>query len=105
MHLYVIFIKGAVTKGTANSSKVYGIDINENNITIYSYPDNRAVTIITDFSNVITEDAGNFDVIVLNGLASYELHFIRTLPGEVIDYLRGYDSKIVMRKSRSHSGS
>lgn len=74
------------------------------NITIYSYPDNRAVAIITDFSNVIPEDAGNFDVIVLNGLASYELHFIRTLPGEVIDYLRGYDSKIVMRKSRSHSG-
>jgi len=28
LHLYVVFIEGAATKGTANSSKVYGIDIN-----------------------------------------------------------------------------
>ena len=33
--------------------RVYGIDINENNITIYTYPDGRAITIVTNFSKLV----------------------------------------------------
>ena len=33
--------------------RAYDIDINENNVTIYVYPDGRAVTIITNFSRIV----------------------------------------------------
>ncbi|HDN75866.1 MAG TPA: hypothetical protein ENG05_01915 [Acidilobales archaeon] len=35
------------------SAKIYGIDINENNVTIYCYPENKAITIITNLSKVV----------------------------------------------------
>ena len=36
-----------------SQKRAYGIDINENNVTIYVYPDGRAVTIITNFSKIV----------------------------------------------------
>jgi len=33
--------------------KLYGIDVNENNVTIYSYSDGKAVIVITNFSKVV----------------------------------------------------
>jgi len=50
--LYVAFEKVAELLNNA-SGRLYGIDVNENNITIYSYPDNKAVTIVTNFSRVV----------------------------------------------------
>ena len=52
LHLYVVFVKD-VKVSPVSSGKIYGIDINENNVTIYTYPDGRAITIITNFSKVI----------------------------------------------------
>ncbi len=53
LHLYVVFVKEATPKSRANPMKVYGIDINENNVTVYAYPDNKAITIVTNFSKVV----------------------------------------------------
>ncbi len=52
LHLYVVFEKTVEAK-EGGMSKVYGIDINENNITIYEYPASRAITIVTDFSKIV----------------------------------------------------
>ncbi len=49
----VVFTKEVGPKGKTGSIKVYGIDVNENNVTIYAYPDNKAITIVTDFSKVV----------------------------------------------------
>jgi len=51
-YLYVVFKKD-VELLNSGLRKIYGIDINENNVTIYSYPDNKAVTIVTNFSKVV----------------------------------------------------
>ncbi len=52
LHLYVVFIKD-VKVSSVSSGRIYGIDINENNVTIYAYPDGRAITVVTNFSKVI----------------------------------------------------
>jgi len=52
LYLYVVFVKDVEVK-RENTTKIYGVDINENNITIYEYPANRAVTIITNFSKIV----------------------------------------------------
>jgi len=52
-HLYVVFEKDVECSNTTSLSKVYGIDINENNVTIHSYPVNKAITIVTNFSKVV----------------------------------------------------
>ena len=52
LYLYVVFTKEAESTKALNSSKLYGIDINENNVTIYTHPDGRAITIVTNFSKV-----------------------------------------------------
>ena len=53
LHLYVVFTREVEVPDTTRSSTVYGIDINENNVTIYAYPDGRAITIVTNFSKVV----------------------------------------------------
>ncbi len=52
LYLYIVFVKDMEVR-VDSQRRVYGIDINENNMTIYIYPDNRAITIITDFSKVV----------------------------------------------------
>jgi len=52
LYLYVVFIKD-VEVSMVSSGRIYGIDINEDNITIYSHPDGRAITIVTNFSKEI----------------------------------------------------
>ncbi len=52
LYLFIVFVKNVETKGI-NTTKIYGIDINENNVTIYEYPTNKAVTIVTNFSKVV----------------------------------------------------
>ncbi len=53
LYLYVVFTREVEVIRTSNSSKVYGIDINENNVTIYCYPENKAATIVTNFSKIV----------------------------------------------------
>jgi putative transposase len=48
-----VFIKEINNGRGQNVTKVYGIDINENNVTIYCYPMNKAITIVTNFSKII----------------------------------------------------
>jgi len=52
LYLYVVFEKD-VELLNGGSGRVYSIDVNENNLTIYSYPDNKAVTIVTNFSKIV----------------------------------------------------
>jgi|GEM_PF-111050 len=52
LYLYVVFAKNVEAK-RENTSKIYGVDINENNVTIYEYPAKRAVTIVTNFSKIV----------------------------------------------------
>jgi len=52
LYLYVVFVKSVEARQRA-ASKVYGIDINENNVTIYEHPANRAVTLVTNFSKIV----------------------------------------------------
>ena len=52
LYLYIVFIKSVEIKKN-NLTKIYGIDINENNITIYEYPSNNAITIVTNFSKIV----------------------------------------------------
>jgi len=52
LYLYVVFTK-TVKKSEVNLIKIYGIDVNENNVTIYEYPTGRARTIVTNFSKVV----------------------------------------------------
>jgi len=52
LYLYIVFVKDVKVK-RENTSKIYGVDINENNITIYEYPAKRVVTIVTNFSKIV----------------------------------------------------
>ena len=53
LYLYVVFTREVEAIRALNSSRVYGIDINENNVTIYCYPENKAITIVTNFSKIV----------------------------------------------------
>ena len=52
LYLYIVFVKEVEVKRD-NVSKIYGIDVNENNVTIYEYPSNRAVSVVTNFSKIV----------------------------------------------------
>jgi len=52
LHLYMVF-ESDVEPLNDTSGKLYGIDVNENNVTIYGYPNGKAVTIVTNFSKVV----------------------------------------------------
>ncbi len=52
LYLYIIFTKDVEVKKD-ELTKIYGIDINENNVTIYEYPSNKALTIVTNFSRIV----------------------------------------------------
>ena len=52
LYLYVVSVKNVETK-EINVNKIYGIDINENNVTIYENPMGRAITIVTNFSKIV----------------------------------------------------
>ncbi len=52
LYLYIVFVKDVEVK-VDSLRKVYGIDINENNVTIYAYPDSRAITMVTNFSKAV----------------------------------------------------
>ncbi|MEM2005694.1 MAG: transposase [Zestosphaera sp.] len=51
LKLYVVFSKSMETR--ASYSKVVGIDINENNVTLFILPDNKAVTAVTNHSRIV----------------------------------------------------
>jgi len=51
-YFYVIFEKDAKLSNS-ESRKLYGIDVNDNNITIYCYPENKVITIVTNFSKAV----------------------------------------------------
>lgn len=51
-YLYIVFEKD-VELSDCMSRRFCGIDINENNVTVYCYPDGKAVTIVTNFSKVV----------------------------------------------------
>ncbi len=52
VYLYIAFVKDVEVR-IGSQRRVYGIDINENNVTIYTDPDGRAITIVTNFSKVV----------------------------------------------------
>lgn len=52
LYLYVVFEKNVVF-ANKKPPRIYGIDINENNVTIYEYPSGRAITIVTNFSKIV----------------------------------------------------
>jgi putative transposase len=52
LYLYVVFAKNVEEK-RENTAKIYGVDINENNATVYEYPANKATTIVTNFSKIV----------------------------------------------------
>ena len=52
LYLYLLFVKNVEIK-EKNLTKIYGIDINENNVTIFEYPSSRAISIVTNFSKMI----------------------------------------------------
>ncbi|MEM0257113.1 MAG: transposase [Saccharolobus sp.] len=51
LRLYVFFRK-TVTPNT-NYTKVIGIDVNENNVTLFTLPDHKAITIVTNHSKIV----------------------------------------------------
>ncbi|MEM4686431.1 MAG: transposase [Zestosphaera sp.] len=51
LKLYVVFSRSA--KQEENYSKVVGVDVNENNITLFMLPDNKAVTVVTNHSRIV----------------------------------------------------
>ncbi len=52
LYLYVVFVNDVEVK-VSSLRRIYGIDINENNVTIYTHPDGKAITIVTNFSKII----------------------------------------------------
>ena len=54
LYLHVVFAREAGLANTINPSNVYGIDVDENSVTIYTYPDGRAITVVTSFSEGIS---------------------------------------------------
>ncbi|MGC9122255.1 MAG: RNA-guided endonuclease InsQ/TnpB family protein [Thermogladius sp.] len=62
LYLYVVFSKTVDPETATNptnenrvggSGKVYGIDVNENNVTIYDHQNKRAITIVTNLSKIV----------------------------------------------------
>ncbi|MEM4056536.1 MAG: transposase [Thermoplasmatales archaeon] len=51
LKLYVFFRK--IVEPNANYSKVIGIDVNENNVTLFTLPDHKAITLVTNHSKVV----------------------------------------------------
>ncbi|MEM0257232.1 MAG: transposase [Saccharolobus sp.] len=51
LRLYVFFRK-TITPNT-NYTKVIGIDVNENNVTLFTLPDHKAITIVTNHSKIV----------------------------------------------------
>ncbi|MEM4537783.1 MAG: transposase [Thermosphaera sp.] len=51
LKLYVVFSKSVKQK--ENYSKVIGVDVNENNVTLFILPDNKAVTVLTNHSRIV----------------------------------------------------
>jgi len=51
LKLYVVFSKSAKQKG--NYSKAIGVDVNENNVTLFILLDNKAVTVVTNHSRIV----------------------------------------------------
>ncbi|MEM1748301.1 MAG: hypothetical protein QXT83_01620, partial [Sulfolobales archaeon] len=51
LKLYVVFSKSVETR--ASYSKVIGVDVNENNVTLFIFPDNKAVTVLTNHSRIV----------------------------------------------------
>ncbi|MEM4975648.1 MAG: transposase [Sulfolobaceae archaeon] len=49
--LYVFFRK--IVEPNTNYSKVIGIDVNENNVTLFTLPDHKAITIVTNHSKIV----------------------------------------------------
>jgi len=52
LYLYVVFMRNIEVRSVC-STRIYGIDINENNVTIYCFPKNKAITIITNLSKIV----------------------------------------------------
>ncbi|MEM0257215.1 MAG: transposase [Saccharolobus sp.] len=51
LRLYVFFRK--TVKSNTNYSKVIGVDVNENNVTLFILPDHKAMTIVTNHSKIV----------------------------------------------------
>ncbi|WDS52861.1 IS605 ORFB family protein [Sulfolobus tengchongensis spindle-shaped virus 4] len=51
LKLYVFFRK--VVTPNANYNRVIGIDVNENNVTLFTLPDHKAITFVTNHSKVV----------------------------------------------------
>ncbi|MEM4914120.1 MAG: RNA-guided endonuclease TnpB family protein [Desulfurococcaceae archaeon] len=51
LKLYVVFSKSVETR--ASYSKVIGVDVNENNVTLFILPDNKAVIVVTNHSRIV----------------------------------------------------
>ncbi|MEM0172846.1 MAG: transposase [Thermoproteota archaeon] len=51
LKLYVFFRK--IVEQNTNYSKVIGVDINENNVTLFTLPDHKAITLVTNHSKVV----------------------------------------------------
>ncbi|MEM0172865.1 MAG: transposase [Thermoproteota archaeon] len=49
--LYVFFRK--IVEPNTNYSKVIGIDVNENNVTLFTLPDHKAITFVTNHSKIV----------------------------------------------------
>ncbi|AFU92045.1 IS605 ORFB family protein [Sulfolobus virus STSV2] len=49
--LYVFFRK--IVEPNTNYSRVIGVDVNENNVTLFTLPDHKAITIVTNHSKVV----------------------------------------------------
>ncbi|MEM1685608.1 MAG: hypothetical protein QXS22_02870, partial [Acidilobaceae archaeon] len=51
LKLYVASSKSI--KLEENYSKVIGVDINENNVTLFILPNHKAITIVTNYSKIV----------------------------------------------------
>ncbi|MEM0257235.1 MAG: transposase [Saccharolobus sp.] len=51
LRLYVFFRK--TVEPNTNYSKVIGIDVNENNVTLFTLPDHKAITLVTNHSKIV----------------------------------------------------
>ncbi|MEM3301786.1 MAG: transposase [Thermoplasmata archaeon] len=51
LKLYVFFRK--IVEPNTNYSKVIGVDVNENNVTLFTLPDHKAITIVTNHSKIV----------------------------------------------------
>ncbi|MEM3975111.1 MAG: hypothetical protein QW320_12145, partial [Ignisphaera sp.] len=51
LRLYVFFRK--TVEPNTNYSKVIGVDVNENNVTLFTLPDHKAITLVTNHSKIV----------------------------------------------------